>query len=69
MTTTSTMEKEKKEKRNKRGAEKCHYNIRDDTFLINVSYILANEGNRTSLVNMQKGAMGEIDKMGRPVFG
>ena len=67
------MEKEKKEKRNKRGAEKCHYNIRDDTFLINVLYIyiyiLANEGNRTSLVNMQKGAMGEIDKMGRPVFG
>ena len=53
------MEKEKKEKRNKMGAEECYYNSRDDTFLINVSYILANEGNFTSLANMKKGQRGK----------
>ncbi len=31
-------------------------------------YILANEGNCTSLVNMQKGAIGEIDKWGDPFW-
>ena len=49
-------------------AEECHCNSRDDTFLINVSYILADEGNCTSLVNMQKGAIGEIDKWEDPFW-